>query len=295
MTTIYLDSTAVDYITKYAKEAGFDLPCDSGKPLWIRFKSISYQERYIDLSYCQEGYLIALFDMDLLEHVLKAKTVLTPSIPDEEKPIDAVGIIGCTEKRQFGIVLETIYEFISSEHGGEDADDPGDIGATGGDDEPTPDDSVRQKLVQDYETKLSKFKNGTEVERMIKQRVGQDVLRNALMEREGGRCVVTGLDIPELLIASHIKPWGDPSATDKERLCPDNVLLLAPHIDKLFDKGFISFDDDGKIIFSPQLSFHAREVLGLDEETHILRPLTEGNRKYLQFHREKVFRKGEDC
>jgi putative restriction endonuclease len=80
----------------------------------------------------------------------------------------------------------------------------------------------------------------TEAERLIVQRVGQDLFRNALMDYWQGRCCVTGLAISALLRASHIKPWAK-CDSDNERLDVFNGLLLAPHVDALFDGGFPSW------------------------------------------------------
>jgi len=84
-----------------------------------------------------------------------------------------------------------------------------------------------------------------------------------LLEYWEGRCAITGLDIPTLLCASHIKPWAE-CRTDAERLDIFNGLLLAPHFDALFDKGFITVTDAGEIDISPRLSREHRKCLGLD-------------------------------
>lgn len=87
---------------------------------------------------------------------------------------------------------------------------------------------------------------------MVVQCVGQDIFRQGLMEFWEGRCAITGLAVPELLRASHIKPWAD-CATDAERLDVYNGLLLAPHLDALFDQGFITIAADGRVVRSPAL------------------------------------------
>jgi len=84
----------------------------------------------------------------------------------------------------------------------------------------------------------------------VKSRRGQGVFRKnvRLLEK---RCRVTGISEMRHLIASHIKPWKD--STDMEKLSGYNGLLLAPHVDHLFDKGWISFADDGELLVSPRL------------------------------------------
>lgn len=91
----------------------------------------------------------------------------------------------------------------------------------------------------------------TEVERLVRQRVGQNIFRESLMDYWGGACAVTGIALPALLRASHAKPWAECNS-DAERLNVFNGFLLAAHLDALFDRHLISFDDSGKILFSTQ-------------------------------------------
>jgi predicted restriction endonuclease len=109
------------------------------------------------------------------------------------------------------------------------------------------------------------------------------------MEYWEGRCAITGLAIPELLRASHIKPWAD-CATDAERLDVYNGLLLAPHLDALFDQGFITVADDGAVSISPALGEDARSLLGVREKTFGHVSVTV-HRAYLKWHRERVFKR----
>ncbi|WP_404292148.1 HNH endonuclease [Microvirga sp. RSM25] len=122
----------------------------------------------------------------------------------------------------------------------------------------------------------------TETETVRAARLGQQKFRNDLLERWRGRCALTSLAMPELLRASHIKPWSN--CTNKERLDPDNGLLLAVHIDGLFDRGFISFEETGAVMISPKLSDEARRTFGLVEPLRIA-GLTERNLHYLATHR----------
>jgi len=130
----------------------------------------------------------------------------------------------------------------------------------------------------------------TEAERVVVQRVGQNLFRAALLDYWQGRCCVTGLDIPELLRASHIKPWAD-CDTDDERLDVFNGLLLTPSLDALFDAGWVTFREDGTIRLSPMLSPRGKAMLGVTEEMSVehLRP---EHLPYLDFHRRQVFRSG---
>ena len=89
------------------------------------------------------------------------------------------------------------------------------------------------------------------------------------------------------MIASHIKPWSE--SEDDEKLDPDNGLLLCPNHDKAFDGAYITFDDDGKIIISDELSEENRVFLNIREGMHI--DMNEGRRKYIKYHREELFNK----
>jgi hypothetical protein len=124
----------------------------------------------------------------------------------------------------------------------------------------------------------------TEAERLVVQRVGQDIFREALMSYWGGRCALTGITEPELLRASHIVPWAE--CGDEQRLDVHNGLLLSALWDAAFDKGLVSFADDGTPLVSPLLSDAARKALGLDaiQPIHGLR---DGHRANLTVHRAR--------
>ncbi|WP_122888330.1 HNH endonuclease [Burkholderia pseudomallei] len=129
----------------------------------------------------------------------------------------------------------------------------------------------------------------TEAERLVVQRVGQDLYRSALMDYWQGRCCVTGLAVPALLRASHIKPWAK-CQSDDERLDVFNGFLLAPHVDALFDGGWISFSDQGALLVSDAFPSVARAQLGVSPEWTI-RKLKPAHVPYLVFHRANEFRK----
>ena len=100
-------------------------------------------------------------------------------------------------------------------------------------------------------------------------------------------CPFTHIDEFRLLIASHIKPYA--VSTTKERSDPNNGLMLSPLYDKLFDKGFISFSDEGEIMISDWLSPQNRERISFDYSIEELN-LNEQRRKYMLYHRENVFK-----
>lgn len=129
----------------------------------------------------------------------------------------------------------------------------------------------------------------TETLALTKQRVGQNLFRKALMDYWGGACAVTGLNIPELLRASHAKPWAD-CATDAERLDAFNGFLLSAQLDALFDAGLITFSDEGTMVLSPTLAPSQLQILGLDSDPlPSLRWISPNHHPYLAWHREKVY------
>ncbi len=128
----------------------------------------------------------------------------------------------------------------------------------------------------------------TEAERLVVQRVGQELYRSALMDYWQGRCCVTGLAVPALLRASHIKPWAR-CQSDDERLDVFNGFLLAPHVDALFDGGWISFSDQGSLLVSDALPSAAKTQLGVSSEW-MIRNLKPAHAPYLMFHRANEFR-----
>jgi len=123
----------------------------------------------------------------------------------------------------------------------------------------------------------------TEVERLIRQRVGQQAYRQAMLDYWGGACAVTGVSVTEALRASHAKPWAD-CASDAERLDVFNGFLLCAHLDALFDRFLVSFDEAGALLVSSVISDKNRVLLGLDRPQH-LRWLTPEHLVYLRYHR----------
>lgn len=123
----------------------------------------------------------------------------------------------------------------------------------------------------------------TEREEVKKSRIGQGKFRRDLLDR-WKTCAVTGCSYQRILRASHIQPWRD--SDNRERLDEFNGLLLAPHLDALFDAGAISFDDSGQIMLSAELSSDDRAVLNV-KETLRLRTVDDRHKPYLSAHRKK--------
>ena len=126
----------------------------------------------------------------------------------------------------------------------------------------------------------------TEKEQLIKARRGQGVFKTrvSLIER---RCRVTGVEVAQHLRVSHIKPWR--VSTPYEKLDGNNGLLLSPHIDHLFDRGYISFAPDGSLLVSPQISSEILEAWNINPKLTIAAFSTEQS-VYLRYHNEYVFK-----
>ncbi|MCH7300452.1 HNH endonuclease [Pseudomonas capeferrum] len=127
----------------------------------------------------------------------------------------------------------------------------------------------------------------TERDALIKARIGQSGYRDDLLAYWGS-CAVTDCCVPELLRASHIKPWC--AASPAERLDPFNGLLLTPNLDLAFDRGLISFDDHGQILLGEDLDPDSNRALNITPSLR-LRQIEPQHRGYLAWHREHLFRK----
>lgn len=125
-------------------------------------------------------------------------------------------------------------------------------------------------------------------EQLVRARRGQGIFRRRVLDADPV-CRVTGIATPTLLVASHIKPWRA-CGTSAERLDGANGLMLAPHADFLFDRGFLGFEDDGRTLFSSRLTDADADKLGMHvSQRPPPRPLNEDSRGYLGHHRANVF------
>tara|TARA_R110000787_G_scaffold138239_1_gene251860 strand:+ start:574 stop:1239 length:666 start_codon:yes stop_codon:yes gene_type:complete len=145
----------------------------------------------------------------------------------------------------------------------------------------------------DWETKNddpepTEFREGEEVLRMVKVRKNQAAFRTMVLSAYESQCAITGVNLPELLVASHIVPW---KVNEKSRLDPRNGICLNPLHDKAFDTGLITFRNDLSVLCSPKLLIP--NVLRGQFEGKVasapgkFRPLPE----YLEYHRDAVFQK----
>jgi hypothetical protein len=135
-----------------------------------------------------------------------------------------------------------------------------------------------------FRIKTKDLPQTTEAERLMVQRVGQDIFREALMDYWGARCPLTGITEPSLLRASHIVPWA--SSTDEQRLDVYNGLLLSALWDAAFDSGLVSFGEDGSVLVSDQVSDGTRAALGIIQTTR-LNGLRDRHRGNLVIHRAR--------
>jgi putative restriction endonuclease len=140
-----------------------------------------------------------------------------------------------------------------------------------------------------FENHIKPLPRTTEAERLVVQRIGQNIFRDALLSYWAGQCAVTEVRDSRLLRASHIKPWAS-CETDAERLDVYNGLLLAAHLDAAFDAGLISFNEKGKILLSTQLQETDRQALGIDIG-FTLRRLAPDHLSKLAWHRDQVLLK----
>lgn len=126
----------------------------------------------------------------------------------------------------------------------------------------------------------------TEAERLVVQRIGQDIFRDRLRTYWQARCPLTGITDTALLRASHIVPWAA-CETDAERLDVHNGLLLSALWDAAFDRGLVTFDPAGKPEFSPLLGEVARAELRWRNPI----PLTAKHEQRLAWHRAHQFKR----
>lgn len=142
--------------------------------------------------------------------------------------------------------------------------------------------SLLDAPLKTFHQQTAKLPQTTEVERLVVQRIGQDIFRKSLMEYWQGRCPLTGISDTELLRASHIVPWAE-CDTDTQRLDVHNGLLLSALWDAAFDRALVTFNDDGGPEFSHKLCSEARSELKWQQPIK----LTELHRNHLKIHRQR--------
>lgn len=201
-------------------------------------------------------------------------------LPGKYSPIHPVSGNG-NQKAYLAEIPEPLFQYVLLQSGGLPFDaEPISL------DPATLRDRIETALEQQIagDTELSE----SERRQLVNARRGQGTFRRRVSAIEKA-CRLTGLTNPLLLRASHIKPWRSCSSTD-ERLDGANGLMLAPHVDCLFDKGLISFEATGEVRMSPRLV--PMDVQGLGLEIACSRNVglfSKPQEGYLEYHRENVF------
>ena len=136
---------------------------------------------------------------------------------------------------------------------------------------------------------------GKERETVIKQRVNQSAFRSMILYNYEERCAITGINIPDLLVASHIIPWSD--STPQQKLNPENGICLSALYDKAFDRGLITISPDDYTIFlsSALRKYETQDYyekhFGTIAGKKLIMPIEHRpNRDYLAYHRDKIFK-----
>ena len=157
---------------------------------------------------------------------------------------------------------------------------------------------LAEKENQTIETKfdellfdLKDLKGETKI-REVKTRVNQNVFRQIVVANYSGKCAISGIDIPELLLASHIVPW---SKSENERLNPENGICLSALYDKAFDKGLIGINEKYKILLSDKLTkkkgtdYFIKYFAPLKGQSLILPQRYIPKKKFIQYHLDVIF------
>lgn len=129
--------------------------------------------------------------------------------------------------------------------------------------------------------------------REVKTRVNQNVFRQIVIANYNGKCAITGIDIPDLLVASHIIPW---SKNETQRLNPENGICLSPLYDRAYDKGYIGITEKFEIVLSSVLQkrqkeeYHTKQFAFLKGFKIILPTKYLPKKEFLQYHMDSIFK-----
>lgn len=158
---------------------------------------------------------------------------------------------------------------------------------------------LAQKEHVEIEDKFSDLLRGTEhlkgeyKVREVKTRVNQNVFRQIVLANYSNKCAITGIDLPDLLVASHIIPW---AKKEEERLNPENGICLSALYDRAYDKGYIGITEKYEIILSSGLKkkykedYHARYFASLSGSKIVLPKKYFPKKDFLQFHMDEIFK-----
>jgi putative restriction endonuclease len=159
---------------------------------------------------------------------------------------------------------------------------------------------LAEKENQTIETKfddllfdIKDLKGDTKI-REVKTRINQNVFRHIVMANYSGKCAISGIDLPELLFASHIVPW---AKNEQERLNPENGICLSALYDKAFDKGLIGVNEQYQILLSEKIKkrknkdFYGQYFASLENKSLILPQKYLPRKEFIQYHLDMVFEK----
>jgi hypothetical protein len=151
--------------------------------------------------------------------------------------------------------------------------------------EPAPRDEPRLTIEAQHAVMALPDLEITEKLTVVKARLAQTLFRSRLAAADC-RCRVTGVTERNLLRASHIRPWA--KSNDRQRQDPNNGLLLAPHVDLLFDAGYLTFEDDGTVRIADCIGKDVLKAWGLHQVGSVA-AFSKAQGVYLAYHREHVF------
>jgi putative restriction endonuclease len=130
--------------------------------------------------------------------------------------------------------------------------------------------------------------------REVKTRVNQNVFRQIVVANYSGKCAITGIDLQELLFASHIIPW---SKNEEERLNPENGICLSALYDKAFDKGLIAVNESYHILISDKLKkkkqadYYGKYFAPIENQLLISPQRYFPKKEFIQYHLDEIFNK----
>lgn len=144
------------------------------------------------------------------------------------------------------------------------------------------------------EIQIGSIPEGEVRERLVNQRIGQSFFRAAVLSSYENRCCITGINVSSFLIASHIKPWAK-SDSKRERTNPTNGLCLNALHDRAFDQGFITLDDQYRLVVSSKLKEKRIDectknwIVKFEGQEICLPHRFSPQKEFLEYHRDVVF------
>ncbi len=152
--------------------------------------------------------------------------------------------------------------------------------------------TLEEKVEIDEEKWQSR--SGKDVVRSVKVRVGQNFFREVVLNNFDSKCAISGINIPQMLRASHIVPW---AKDEKARVNPENGLCLSALYDVAFDRGFIGVNTDYKVILANKLKKQKKEPYFQEHfgklDGQEIRPPSKffPRKEFLEYHLDKIFDK----